>query len=73
MLFSLTNPIFEITTTFAFSFAVNKQNRCSVERLNQALEPIKSSLHLVSSQIPPSACRRKYSVPPIAQVPLQGT
>lgn len=60
MLFSHTNPMFEIATmTFAVSFAVNEHSRCSVEHLNQALEPIKPSLRLVSSQIPPSASQRQ--------------
>jgi hypothetical protein len=73
MLFSHTNTIFEITmTTFAVSFAVNEQNGRRMERLNQALGPIKSTRHLVSSQIPPSACRVKYSIPIIAQVSLKG-
>ena len=52
MLFSHTNTIFEITMT---TFAVNEQNGRRMERLNQALGPIESTRHLVSSQIPPSA------------------
>ena len=56
MLFCHTNAILEITTaTFAFSFAVSAQNRCSVGHMKQVLEAIEPAPHHFPSQIPLSA------------------